>query len=91
VRRNVRLPRPCRLRSLALLGARPAGLAADAAPASGDAWALRIELPPGSRIEYKLEIGQDGRVEWILDLLNPVVATDPFGANPSGYGYVRPP
>ena len=40
--------------------------------ASGDAWALRIELPPGSRIEYKLEIVQDGRVEWILDPLNPV-------------------
>ncbi len=61
--------------------------------ASGDAWALRIELPPGSRIEYKLEIGQDGRVEWILDPMNPVVATDPFGANSvcRGYGYVRPP
>ena len=60
---------------------------------SGDTWALRIELPPGSRIEYKLEIEQDERVEWILDPLNPVVATDPFGANSvcRGYGYVRPP
>src|SRR5262245_12901183 len=57
-----------------------------------DTWALRIELPAGSRIEYKLEVENDGRAEWLLDPLNPVTASDPFGANSvcQGYGYVRP-
>jgi enterochelin esterase family protein len=60
--------------------------------AATDTWALRIELPAGSRIEYKFEIEKDGHVEWILDPLNPVTAADPFGANSvcQGYGYVRP-
>ena len=55
-------------------------------------WLLRIDLPPGSRIEYKFEIVRDGRVEWILDPLNPLQATDPFGANSvvQGYGYDVP-
>jgi enterochelin esterase family protein len=57
-----------------------------------DAWALRIELPSGSRIEYKLEVERDGHVDWILDPLNPVTASDPFGENSvcHGHGYVRP-
>jgi enterochelin esterase family protein len=59
---------------------------------SSDTWALAIELPSGSRIEYKLEVESDGRIEWILDPLNPVTAADPFGANSvcRAYGYARP-
>ncbi len=60
--------------------------------ADSDAWALRIELPSGSRIEYKLEIVRGERVEWITDPLNPLQAADPFGANSvvQGYGYTQP-
>jgi enterochelin esterase-like enzyme len=60
--------------------------------ADTDAWVLRIDLPPNSRIEYKFEIARDGRIEWITDPLNPLQASDPFGANSvvQGYGYVRP-
>jgi enterochelin esterase family protein len=59
---------------------------------SGDLWAATIELPSGSRIEYKLEIEKDGRSELILDPLNPVIAEDPFGANSvcQADGYERP-
>lgn len=48
---------------------------------SGDLWAATIELPKGSRVEYKLEVVRDGKSELILDPLNPVIAEDPFGAN----------
>ena len=58
----------------------------------GDLWVLRVELPGNSRIEYKFEVIRDGREEWILDPLNPLRASDPFGANSvvRGHGYVRP-
>ena len=57
-----------------------------------DVWMLRIPLPLNSRIEYKFDVERDGHNEWILDPLNPVRATDPFGANSvcQGYGYARP-
>ncbi|MGB5163663.1 MAG: alpha/beta hydrolase-fold protein [Woeseiaceae bacterium] len=57
-----------------------------------DVWATTIELPKGSRIEYKFEVIRDGNKELILDPLNPVLAHDPFGANSvcQGYGYERP-
>jgi enterochelin esterase family protein len=57
-----------------------------------DLWSLRIELPPQSRIEYKFDVDSDTVTGWILDPLNPAMATDPFGANSvcSGYGYARP-
>lgn len=57
-----------------------------------DLWALRIDLPESSRIEYKFDITRSGKSEWITDPLNPVIATDPFGANSvcQGYGYQRP-
>jgi len=57
-----------------------------------DLWAATIELPKGSRIEYKFEIVRDGRRELIVDPLNEVLAHDPFGANSvcQGYGYERP-
>jgi len=58
----------------------------------GDLWVLRVELPENSRIEYKFEVVRDGHEEWILDPLNPLQASDPFGANSvaQGMGYVRP-
>ncbi len=46
-----------------------------------DLWYRTVELPPGSRVEYKLEIVRGGHVEWIEDPLNGQHATDPFGAN----------
>jgi enterochelin esterase-like enzyme len=57
-----------------------------------DLWALRIDLPENSRVEYKFDISRSGASEWITDPLNPVKATDPFGANSvcQGYGYRRP-
>lgn len=57
-----------------------------------DLWATTIELPKGSRIEYKFEVVHDDNKELILDPLNDVVAHDPFGANSvcQGYGYERP-
>jgi enterochelin esterase family protein len=57
-----------------------------------DLWALHVDLPPGSRLEYKLEISRQGRTELAVDPLNPVLAADPFGANSvcQGHGYVRP-
>jgi len=57
-----------------------------------DLWLLRIDVPQNSRIEYKLEVVRDGRQEWILDPLNPLQATDPFGANSvaQAHGYLRP-
>lgn len=57
-----------------------------------DLWATTIELPKGSRIEYKLEVARHGKRELILDPLNKVIAHDPFGANSvcQGYGYERP-
>jgi len=57
-----------------------------------DLWAVTIELPEGSRIEYKFEIVLSGERNLILDPLNDVIAHDPFGANSvcQGSGYVRP-
>jgi enterochelin esterase family protein len=57
-----------------------------------DLWAVTIELPPGSRIEYKIELIVGGNHSLIIDPLNPVIAHDPFGANSvcQGAGYERP-
>lgn len=57
-----------------------------------DLWAATIELPQGSRIEYKLEIERHGQRQLVVDPLNPVLAHDPFGANSvcQGSGYERP-
>ena len=46
-----------------------------------DLWYFIAELPPGSRVEYKLEIVRGEDRTWILDPLNPFTARDPFGAN----------
>jgi enterochelin esterase family protein len=57
-----------------------------------DLWATTIDLPKGSRIEYKFELVKNGHKELILDPLNDVVAHDPFGANSvcQAFGYERP-
>lgn len=55
-------------------------------------WLLRLDLPAGSRVEYKFEVVRHGHGEWVTDPLNPVLAADPFGANSvvQAYGYVQP-
>ena len=55
-------------------------------------WATTINLPPGSRIEYKFEVVAGGQRQLVVDPLNPVLAHDPFGANSvcQGAGYERP-
>jgi enterochelin esterase-like enzyme len=57
-----------------------------------DLWYLSIEVPPRSRIEYKLEVSRNGHNEWLQDPLNPHRARDPFGANSvlQGEGYESP-
>ncbi|NNE42893.1 MAG: enterochelin esterase, partial [Gemmatimonadetes bacterium] len=46
-----------------------------------DLWYLILELPKGSRVEYKLEVVRGPHSEWIEDPMNPHLAQDPFGAN----------
>jgi enterochelin esterase family protein len=55
-------------------------------------WVSTIDLPAGSRIEYKFEIEAGGSRRLIVDPLNDVLAHDPFGANSvcQGAGYERP-
>lgn len=57
-----------------------------------DLWYLDIEIPPRSRVEYKLEVRRGEHNEWIRDPLNPHLARDPFGANSvlQGTGYEVP-
>jgi len=57
-----------------------------------DFWLLTIELPEGSRVEYKLEVVQGRNRRLIQDPLNPNLATDPYGANSVVHatGYVQP-
>jgi enterochelin esterase-like enzyme len=60
--------------------------------AGTDLWVTTIDLPPGSRIEYKFELIVAGQRHLVVDPLNPVLAHDPFGANSvcQGSGYERP-
>jgi enterochelin esterase family protein len=57
-----------------------------------DLWYHTLDIPPNSRVEYKIErvIGADH--EWMMDPLNPKVAHDPYGANSvcQGEGYEAP-
>jgi enterochelin esterase family protein len=46
-----------------------------------DLFYLVMELPPASRIEYKFQRVLHGKMEWLLDPLNPNRASDPFGEN----------
>lgn len=57
-----------------------------------DVFVLQVDLPPGSRMEYKLGVSMFGRGALIRDPLNPQSARDPFGANSVVYGEgYRPP
>ncbi len=55
-------------------------------------WVLEIDLPEGSRLEYKLEIRTHGRRRLVNDPLNPKLAHNPFGSNSvvQGAGYEEP-
>ena len=57
-----------------------------------DLWALAMDLPDGSRFEYKFEVVANGHRQLVLDALNEVQAHDPFGANSvcQSHGYQRP-
>ena len=57
-----------------------------------DGWYICMEIPPGSRVEYKYEVQRGGHSSWIEDPLNPNRARDPFGANSvlQGAGYETP-
>ncbi|MCA9539644.1 MAG: hypothetical protein KC620_12195 [Myxococcales bacterium] len=57
-----------------------------------DLWWSSLDVPRGSRIEYKFEVVRGGHGEWITDPLNPHIAHDPFGGNSvcAGEGYERP-
>jgi enterochelin esterase family protein len=46
-----------------------------------DLWYLVLDLPPSSRVEYKLEVVEHGGTRLMEDPLNPVRASNPFGAN----------
>ncbi len=55
-------------------------------------WHLTLDLPPASRVEYKLEVVRSGHGEWMEDPLNAKRARDPFGANSVAHniGYAEP-
>lgn len=57
-----------------------------------DLWFLVLELPEGSRVEYKLEVTENGGSSLMEDPLNPLRARDPFGANSvcHAHGYQVP-
>ena len=57
-----------------------------------DVWYLTLDIPHGSRVEYKYEIHRGGSSQWIEDPRNPNRARDPFGANSvlQGEGYEVP-
>ena len=51
-----------------------------------EVWYLTFQLPPNSRVEYKLEVVRNGHGEWMADPLNPNQARDPFGGNSVAHG-----
>ena len=57
-----------------------------------DLFYLVLEVPRGSRVEYKFEVHRDGGSRWCEDPLNDQRAHDPFGANSvlQGDGYEVP-
>ena len=57
-----------------------------------DLFYLTLEIPHGSRVEYKYELHRGGGSQWIEDPFNPNRARDPFGANSvlQGEGYAIP-
>ncbi len=57
-----------------------------------DLWHLTMDLPHGSRVEYKLGVVHGHQQALIRDPLNPKLARDPYGANSvvQGAGYFVP-
>lgn len=57
-----------------------------------DFWYVSEDIPPMSRVEYKLELIKGEYHRWVRDPLNPHFARDPFGANSvcQGEGYAEP-
>lgn len=57
-----------------------------------DLWLLTMDIPEGSRVEYKIEVARGHHRELVRDPLNPHTARDPFGANSvvHGAGYEEP-
>ena len=55
-------------------------------------WLLALELPRGSRLEYKLEVVDSFGTHLVEDPLNRLRASNPFGANSvcQAAGYVEP-
>ena len=55
-------------------------------------WTLSLDIPEGSRVEYKLELVRGGHHQLVQDPLNENLARDPYGANSVVYGagYSRP-
>jgi len=71
------------------------GLESDSAlsrVAGTDLFHLTLEIPHGSRVEYKYEVHRGSTNQWIEDPFNPNRARDPFGANSvlQGEGYAIP-
>ncbi len=58
-----------------------------------DVWTTTVRLPEKARVEYKLEVAHEGRIDTIVDPLNELTALDPFGVNSvaHGPGYEPPP
>ncbi len=57
-----------------------------------DVWYFCMDLPPGSRVEYKFAVARGPHKQLIRDPLNPNFARDPFGANSVVHGAdYRPP
>jgi enterochelin esterase-like enzyme len=46
-----------------------------------DLFYLTVEIPSGSRVEYKFELHRGSTSQWVEDPNNPNRARDPFGAN----------
>jgi enterochelin esterase family protein len=51
-----------------------------------DTWVLQLDVPPKSRMEYKIGVMLFGRGTMLRDPLNKHTARDPFGANSVVYG-----
>ncbi len=51
-----------------------------------DAWVLQLDVPPRSRMEYKIGVVLYGRGTLMRDPLNRHTARDPFGSNSVVYG-----
>ncbi|MEO0481048.1 MAG: alpha/beta hydrolase-fold protein [Planctomycetota bacterium] len=59
---------------------------------SSDLFALQLDIPRHSRVEYKFAVSDGGRPRLVSDPLNPQSAHDPFGSNSvvHGEGYELP-